>query len=91
MAAPAPGKMHGFSALREPFGSIHFAGTETALHHYGTMAGAVDSGIRAAVEVLQELKPQAKPPFELVATLPHSCVADYPSRIALQGGGGTEG
>ena len=39
-------------------GLIHFAGTETAVENYGTMCGAVESGQRAAIEALEELKPQ---------------------------------
>jgi len=58
VAAPIPGKMHAFHALREPAGLIHFAGTETAVENYGTMCGAVESGQRAAIEALEELKPQ---------------------------------
>lgn len=40
-------------ALREPIGSIHFAGTETAVEWAGYMDGAVESGERAAAEVLE--------------------------------------
>jgi monoamine oxidase len=38
--------------LREPFGRVHFAGTETALAKYSYIDGAVTSGYRAADEVL---------------------------------------
>lgn len=41
--------------LREPVGRIHWAGTETALHWMGYMDGAVESGQRAAREVLEAL------------------------------------
>lgn len=40
------------SALREPVGLIHWAGTETAVVWNGYMDGAVESGERAAAEVL---------------------------------------
>ena len=40
------------SALREPVGPIHWAGTETATVWNGYMDGAVSSGERAAAEVL---------------------------------------
>jgi monoamine oxidase len=40
------------SALREPVGPISFAGTETATEHTGYMEGAIESGERAAAEVL---------------------------------------
>lgn len=41
------------SALREPVGLIHWAGTETATVFPGYMDGAVRSGERAAAEVLE--------------------------------------
>jgi monoamine oxidase len=43
---------HG-AALREPIGRIHWAGTETARQCMGFIEGAVESGQRAADEVLQ--------------------------------------
>lgn len=39
-------------ALKEPIGRIHWAGTETAAEWNGYMDGAVESGERAAAEVL---------------------------------------
>jgi monoamine oxidase len=39
-------------ALREPIGRIHFAGSETAQEYFGYMEGAIESGERAAREVL---------------------------------------
>ena len=42
-------------ALREPVGRIHFAGTETATEWMGFMEGALESGERAASEILREL------------------------------------
>ena len=48
-----PGVLSDFgSALREPIGRIHWAGTETALYWNGYMDGAVSSGERAATEVM---------------------------------------
>jgi monoamine oxidase len=38
--------------LREPFGRVHFAGTETATKSYGAIDGAVLSGERAATQIL---------------------------------------
>jgi len=38
--------------LRQSFGKIHFAGTETAREWTGYMNGAVEAGQRAAFEVL---------------------------------------
>lgn len=46
--------------LREPFGRVHWAGTETATISHGAMDGAVRSGERAAAEILAE-RP-GKPP-----------------------------
>jgi len=44
-------------ALRRPAGLLHWAGTETATHWSGYMDGAVESGQRAAAEVLTALGP----------------------------------
>lgn len=53
-----PGVMTTFgSALREPCGRIHWAGTETATEWAGYLDGALQSGIRAAREVNQALAP----------------------------------
>nr|AWS00961.1 monoamine oxidase [Tegillarca granosa] len=41
--------------LRQPFGNIHFAGTETGSYWSGYMEGAVQSGERAAREILFKL------------------------------------
>ncbi|CAK8685069.1 unnamed protein product [Clavelina lepadiformis] len=43
-------------ALRRPFYSVHWAGTETAQKWTGFMDGAVESGIRAASEVANRLQ-----------------------------------
>jgi monoamine oxidase len=51
-----PGVMTEYGpALREPCGRIHWAGTETATEWTGYMDGAIQSGERAAAEVLAEL------------------------------------
>lgn len=42
----------GAARLREPFGRLHFAGTETATRWMGYFDGAVEAGERAAREVL---------------------------------------
>jgi monoamine oxidase len=53
MAHWSPGILTGYGALlRQPFGRVHWAGTETATTSYGTIDGAVRSGERAAGEVL---------------------------------------
>ncbi len=41
------------AALREPFGRVHWAGTETATVWTGYMDGAIQSGERAAEELLR--------------------------------------
>ncbi len=41
--------------LRQPFGRIHFAGTETSTMSHGAIDGAVLSGERAASEILNDL------------------------------------
>ena len=38
--------------LREPFGAVHWAGTETATRSHGAIDGAIRSGWRAAEEIL---------------------------------------
>ena len=54
-SAMSPGTWTGFGpALREPVGPIHWAGTETATQWCGYMEGAVQSGERAAAEILQK-------------------------------------
>jgi monoamine oxidase len=51
-----PGTLTDFgTALREPVGRIHWAGTETSTYWNGYMDGAVRSGKRAASEVLAGL------------------------------------
>jgi monoamine oxidase len=52
----SPGTLLDFGrALREPVGRIHWAGTETATLGIGYMDGAVQSGERAAAEVVKAL------------------------------------
>ncbi len=50
------------SALRAPIGRIHWAGSETATVWLGYMDGAVQSGERAAREVLSEIGQPSAPP-----------------------------
>lgn len=56
---PAIGTMAEFSAIRTNHGPVHFAGSESAAVFAGTMAGAVHAGHRAAIEVLDSLRPQS--------------------------------
>lgn len=43
-------------AVRDVFGNIHFVGMETSVHWKGYMEGAVRSGMRGAVEVIEALR-----------------------------------
>ena len=43
------------ATLRQPDGRIHFAGTETAVEWTGYLEGALESGERAAREVLRAI------------------------------------
>jgi len=53
MAVAPPGTLTGCGrALRKPIGQMYFAGTETATEWMGYMDGAVQSGRRAAQEVI---------------------------------------
>lgn len=52
-----PGVMTGDAgrAIRDPFGHIHFVGTETAVMWKGFMEGAIRAGVRGAKEVIAAL------------------------------------
>jgi len=53
----APGSLVKYgSAIRQPFRRVHWAGTETSTYWSGYMDGAVRSGERAALEVLEKLR-----------------------------------
>jgi monoamine oxidase len=55
MAHFTPGTLTRYGRLlREPFGRVHWAGTETATISHGAIDGAVRSGERAAAELLGE-------------------------------------
>lgn len=57
-----PGTMFTFATLCRPHGRIRWCGTETSTHWAGYLSGAVQSGRRAACEIL---KLQGKPNKEL--------------------------
>jgi monoamine oxidase len=76
---PGPGALTEYgTALRAPVGRVHWAGTETAVRWNGYMDGAVESGMRAADEVVAALNgtaaaalvPQAAQPVS--ASLPNT-------------------
>ncbi len=53
---PRPGVLSSIGdALRQPFGRVHWAGTETATEGCGYLDGAVQSGERAATELAARL------------------------------------
>lgn len=53
----APGVMSSVGhAIRDPFGNVHFVGTETSIVWKGYMEGAVRSGERGAAEVIDALQ-----------------------------------
>lgn len=55
-AVHAPGTLTDFGpAIRQVFGRVHWAGTETATYWSGYMDGAVRAGERAAIEVGERL------------------------------------
>ena len=51
-----PGVLSQISDLRKPEGRVHWAGTEMATVSTGFMDGAIESGKRAAEEVLSRLQ-----------------------------------
>lgn len=61
VALPEPGTTEGFLPVdATPVGDIHWAGTETAADHAGYFEGAIESGTRAAAEVLAALSMNAR-------------------------------
>jgi monoamine oxidase len=57
VALSAPGALSTWgTALRDPVGPLHWAGTETATKWSGYLDGALSSGLRAADEVLGALR-----------------------------------
>ncbi|XP_075747163.1 amine oxidase [flavin-containing] [Rhipicephalus microplus] len=84
--------------LREPFGRVYFAGTETATAWPGYMNGAVQAGERAAREVLCAMKILRKdeiweeePEFKGVKARPFemSFLERHPPHVLLVGAAGT--
>lgn len=48
-----PGIGFTFHVLRQPHGRVHWCGTETSTHWTGYLSGAVQSGRRAACEIMR--------------------------------------
>eukprot|EP00003_Mantamonas_plastica_P006583 TRINITY_DN153_c1_g1_i4.p1 TRINITY_DN153_c1_g1~~TRINITY_DN153_c1_g1_i4.p1 ORF type:complete len:505 (+),score=105.69 TRINITY_DN153_c1_g1_i4:344-1858(+) len=69
------------SALREPVGLIHFAGTETASEFSGYMEGALQSGERCAHEVDVVLKTGDMPDLVLEKLTATKTVDITPSKV----------
>ena len=66
----APGVMTSVGhAIREPFGNVHFVGTETSVVWKGYMEGAVRSGERGASEVIEALQTPKKTSGKIAARL----------------------
>ena len=59
LVRPPTGSLSGYGTLlQQPHGSVHFAGTDTAIRWHGSMEGAILSGERAAAEVLAHCAPR---------------------------------
>ncbi len=57
LALPEPGTTAGFLPIPStPVGHLHWAGAETATAHPGYLDGAIESGVRAAGEVIAALR-----------------------------------
>lgn len=52
VAATVPNVLSRGARWREPFGRVHIAGTESAVHWPGYMDGAIEAGERAAAEII---------------------------------------
>ncbi|HEY3495653.1 MAG TPA: FAD-dependent oxidoreductase [Polyangiaceae bacterium] len=90
MPSPAammpPGTLSKYgSALRSPIGPIHWAGTESAREWCGYMDGAVESGFRAAAEVLEVFALEAKPiaTKRVVDGTPATLILDGPAQVGV--------
>lgn len=74
-----PGVSFALPHLRSPHERLHFAGTETATEWTGFISGAIQSGDRAANEVLKNLRPELVSENDLKGTCydPDSFVGVY--------------
>ncbi|CAG0898091.1 unnamed protein product [Cyprideis torosa] len=64
-----PGMMKDYPTIRKPFGRVFFAGADTATYWVGYMSGGVQSGQRAAAEVLHNIKGDSFPRERLLGTV----------------------
>jgi monoamine oxidase len=67
------------SALREPIGRMHWAGTDTANEFDGSMEGAVRAGERAAQEVITVLRTSGAIPSGMPSAAPLEAASAMPS------------
>ncbi|XP_063600227.1 probable flavin-containing monoamine oxidase A isoform X2 [Penaeus indicus] len=81
-----PGLSFALPHLRSPHERLHFAGTETATEWTGFISGAIQSGNRAAIEVLKNLRPELVDENDLKGTCydPGSILGDYRTNQRLQ-------
>lgn len=70
-----PGVAFTFHSLRQPHGRVHWCGTETSTHWAGYLSGAVQSGRRAACEVMRLHGKDMSSLAKLVSRLPYSDVS----------------
>jgi monoamine oxidase len=83
---PMPGAIVEYgAAMRTPIGLLHWAGTETATRWSGYMDGAVESGQRAAKEVLGALSGTLQP---AAAVVPATSGVSLPNTAAGAGAAG---
>ncbi|HEV7679577.1 MAG TPA: FAD-dependent oxidoreductase [Candidatus Dormibacteraeota bacterium] len=74
------------TALRAPVGLVHWAGTETAVRWNGYMDGAVESGMRAADEVLGALGGTAGPALQPESAAVQPASASLPNTAGVPAG-----
>ncbi len=79
-AAFGPGQLTSFyGSLGAAEGPVHFAGEHTSVYSQGFLNGGVESGDRAAAEVLHELGVQPPPGLLRARRAARSFEAVYPS------------
>nr|XP_022920622.1 amine oxidase [flavin-containing] A [Onthophagus taurus] len=71
------GIMKDFHEIRRPIGRLFFAGSETATYWYGHISGAIQTGLRAAMEVLFEIRPQVLCYEDIAELIPRRKMVSY--------------